>query len=308
MNKNPLQIGPWIRVMCDIFDDPKILMIRTLPDSDAIINIWFQLLTQAGKQKNDGVFTVNGKPYTDEMFAAVFQRPVNTVRLALRTFEEYGMIEIVNGTVIILNWGKYQSSDAIDRKREYQREYMQGYRAQQRLLAGSKTADSSEKSTRKTNSKTNSKSNSETNVRPPYTDTYTDTTPPTPPMGGEGEVVDDNPFSETASSAQPPDFNTVEVYAVNNLRVMKEGPMRELAEFKAELPDEVIRHAIDEACANGKPHWSYTRSILQRYEEEGIMTLGDAKASDAAFHKQKQQSQPQPSQRSSSEPRKDGWV
>jgi predicted phage replisome organizer len=89
----------WIKIVTDVFDDEKTLMIETLPDADSIIVIWFKLLCLAGKQNNSGVFLMGRMPYTDEMFATVFRRPLNTVRLALKTFEDFGMIEIINDIV-----------------------------------------------------------------------------------------------------------------------------------------------------------------------------------------------------------------
>ena len=53
------------------------------------------------------------------MLATVFRRDINTVRLALKTFENYGMIEIVSGVYTIPNWGKYQNLDKIEQKSQY---------------------------------------------------------------------------------------------------------------------------------------------------------------------------------------------
>ena len=95
----------WIKVCTDIFDDEKILLIESMPESDSIIVIGFKLLCLAGKQNNGGVFTINDKiAYTDEMLASIFRRPLNTIRLALKTFEAYGMIEIIQGTITIPMW------------------------------------------------------------------------------------------------------------------------------------------------------------------------------------------------------------
>ena len=139
----------WIKIVTDIFDDDKILLIESMPDADSLIVIWFKLLCLAGKQNNSGVFLLNDRiAYTEEMFATIFRRPLNTVRLALDTFEKFGMIEIINGTVTIPNWGKHQNLDKIEAKNEYMREYMREYREKQRLISDGKT-----------NSKTNSKSN-----------------------------------------------------------------------------------------------------------------------------------------------------
>lgn len=139
----------WIKIVTDIFDDEKILLIESLPESDGIIVIWFKLICLAGKNNNSGVFILNEKiPYTDEMFATIFRRPVNTVRLALKTFEDFGMIQVINGAVTIPNWGKHQSLDQLESKKEYMRGYMREYREKQKLLADCKTSC-------KTNSKAN---------------------------------------------------------------------------------------------------------------------------------------------------------
>lgn len=126
----------WIKIVTDIFDDEKILLIESMPDNDSIIVIWFKLLCLAGKQNNGGVFILNDRlPYTDEMFATIFRRPVNTIRLALQTFEQFGMIEIINETVTIPNWGKYQNIEGMQARKEYQREYMREYRKKQKAIA-----------------------------------------------------------------------------------------------------------------------------------------------------------------------------
>lgn len=144
----------WIKICSDIFDDEKIMLIENLPSADRIIVIWFKLLCLAGKNNNSGVFILNDKiAYTDEMLATVFRRDINTVRLALKTFENYGMIEIVSGVYTIPNWGKYQNLDKIEQKSQYMRNYMQEYRKKQK-----------DKIECKTNSKLYGKANSKTNV------------------------------------------------------------------------------------------------------------------------------------------------
>lgn len=126
----------WIKIATDIFDDEKILMIESLPNSDSIIVIWFKLLTFAGKQNNHGVFVMNDRiAYTEDMLAAIFRRDLNLVRMALATFEQYGMIEIVEGTLTIPNWSKHQTLDKLEKKNEYHKQYMQEYRKKQKLLA-----------------------------------------------------------------------------------------------------------------------------------------------------------------------------
>lgn len=99
------------------------------------------------------------------------------------------------------------------------------------------------------------------------------------PIQSESES-ESEPESEPARGGADvrPDFNTVEVYAANNLAALNAGNMQEFIAFKDELPEELIRHAIDEACAAGKRTWSYTRAILTRYRDSGFKTVGEAKA------------------------------
>ena len=80
-----------------------------------------------------------------------------------------------------------------------------------------------------------------------------------------------------------PDFGTPEVYAANNLRNLSPRNCEELILFGYNLPDDLIRHAIDEACAAGTPTWSYTRAILNRYVNSGFRTIADAKAAEEKF-------------------------
>lgn len=145
----------WIKITTDIFDDEKILLIESLPEADSIIVIWFKLLCLAGKMNNSGVFMMNDKiPYTDKMLATIFRRKETTVQLALQTFENFGMIEIIDGVITIPNWGKHQNLDQLEKKRVSQREYMRQYRERQKLLSCN----------------TNGKANSKANVSRPEED------------------------------------------------------------------------------------------------------------------------------------------
>lgn len=128
----------WIKIVTDIFDDEKILLIESLPEADSIIVCWFKLLCLAGKQNNSGVLMLNDRmPYTEEMLATIFRRPLQTVRLALETFEAFGMIEIINGTITIPNWGKHQQIEEINKIREQTRDRVSKYRERQKQLSSS---------------------------------------------------------------------------------------------------------------------------------------------------------------------------
>lgn len=141
----------WIKITTDIFDDEKILLIESLPDAYAIITVWFKLLCLAGKQNNSGVFMIGRMPYTDKMLATIFRMKEATVTMALETFQQFGMVEIIDGVITIPNWGKHQSLDQLETKKSYMRNYMKEYREKQKALTAGEVC--------KTNSKTNSKAN-----------------------------------------------------------------------------------------------------------------------------------------------------
>jgi predicted phage replisome organizer/uncharacterized phage protein (TIGR02220 family) len=126
----------WIKITTDIFDDEKILLIESLPAADSIIVIWFKLLALAGKQNNHGVFMLSDKIfYTDEMLATIFRRELLTVKLALKTFEEFGMIEVVDNVITIPNWEKHQNTEGMDKVREQTRRRVAAHRQRQKLIA-----------------------------------------------------------------------------------------------------------------------------------------------------------------------------
>lgn len=133
----------WIKLTTDLFDNRKIKQIETLPDGDSIIVIWLKLMCLAGVVNDGGlVYFSREIPYTDDMLATEFRRPLQTVRLALQTFEQFGMIEIVNDIIMLPSWEKYQNADGMDKVREQTRRRVAAHRERQKLLAESNVTDS----------------------------------------------------------------------------------------------------------------------------------------------------------------------
>lgn len=126
----------WIKITTDIFDDEKICLIDALPDPDAILVIWFKILTLAGKHNSNGLLMMTDKVhYTDEMLATIFRRPLNTVRMAIGIFEQFGMIEIIDGIISLPNWEKHQNVDGMEKIKEQTRNRVAKYRKKQKNLA-----------------------------------------------------------------------------------------------------------------------------------------------------------------------------
>lgn len=126
----------WIKIKTDIFDDEKICLIDALPDRDAIIVIWIKLITLAGKLNTKGVLAISKNiVYTDEMLAQTFHRPLNTVRMALEVFEKFGMVEKIDGVIMLPNWEKHQNIDGMEKIKEQNRNRAARHRQKQKLLA-----------------------------------------------------------------------------------------------------------------------------------------------------------------------------
>lgn len=125
----------WIKLATNIFDNRKIRQIECLPDGDSIIVVWVKLMCLAGNINDSGfIYFTKEIPYTDQMLASQFNRPLTTVQLALKTFEQFEMIEVIDDVLHISNWEKYQSVDRLSEIREYNRLAKQKSRAKQKLL------------------------------------------------------------------------------------------------------------------------------------------------------------------------------
>lgn len=251
----------WIKICSDIFDDEKIMLIENLPSADSIIVIWFKLLCLAGKNNNSGVFILNDKiAYTDEMLATVFRRDINTVRLALKTFENYGMIEIVSSVYTIPNWGKYQNLDKIEQKSQYMRNYMQEYRKKQK-----------DKIECKTNSKLYGKANSKTNVS--SAEVYNKELDKKELDNKEKEIEEENDLIVSKDTIRQTDvqriiteWNSLEEFGINPVKRMT--PKREQA-VKARIRQNCVEDIL-EAIENIRHS-----SFLQGQNKNGWMVTFD---------------------------------
>lgn len=125
----------WIKLATDIFDNRKIKLIESMPEGDSIIVAWLKLLCLAGNINDEGmVYFTKEIPYKDSMLATLFRMPLTTMQLALSTFEQFGMIEVVDDIFHISNWEKYQNTDKLAELKEYNRLAQQKSRAKRKAL------------------------------------------------------------------------------------------------------------------------------------------------------------------------------
>ena len=123
----------WIKVVTELFDDDKIILIQSMKQGDSILLIWIQLLCLAGKQNNRGRFELNGIPCSVAMLATLFRRPVGLVRTAIDTFLTFGLLTQENGVFVVTNWSKHQSLDSLERSKEQSRKRVENYRRRQQV-------------------------------------------------------------------------------------------------------------------------------------------------------------------------------
>jgi predicted phage replisome organizer len=119
----------WIKITTDIFDDEKIKLIDSMPEKDTILVIWLKLLTLAGKSNRSGYLLFSDNiPYDEEMLSTLFNRPINSIRLAIGTFKKFRMITVEHFSedsekeiFYISNWEKHQNIDGMEKIREQNR-------------------------------------------------------------------------------------------------------------------------------------------------------------------------------------------
>lgn len=144
----------WIKLNTDIFENRKIRQIESLPDGDSIVVLWLKLLCLAGSVNDRGaIYLTPEVPYTDQMLATYFNRPLATIQLALKIFEQFGMIDVIDDVISILNWEKYQNAEKLEALKEQNRKRVAAFREKQKLLE-EKTDDVTQAS-RKSNAESN---------------------------------------------------------------------------------------------------------------------------------------------------------
>lgn len=125
----------WIKLRVDMFDDEKIKIIQYMPEGDAILVIWIRIIALAGKCNAKGLVLIEDEfPYSDEMLATIFNKPLATVRLALGTFEKFRMIERTEKGIYISNFEKHQNTEGMEKIREQARIRKQREREKKRAL------------------------------------------------------------------------------------------------------------------------------------------------------------------------------
>lgn len=124
-------------------DNRKIKQIRTLPEGDSIALLWVFLICLAGEINEGGRVSFSAEiPYTEEMLANQFRMDVSVIRMGLKTFKQFGMIEYDDdGSFCLIGWEEHQAEDKLAEIREQTRERNKRYRERKRLTAESAASE-----------------------------------------------------------------------------------------------------------------------------------------------------------------------
>ena len=239
----------WIKITTDIFDDEKICLIDALPDHDAILVIWFKIIVLAGKLNKNGVLAISPNlVYTDEMLATRFQRPLNTVRMALGIFERFGMIEVVEGVITLPNWEKHQNIDGMEKIKEQTRKRVARHREKQKELAlGNVTGNV-------TVTNGNALEEDKTKIK---------------------KRLDEDKNTTTTSSE-----NILELFQSEFRRLLSGFEIEEINHLLNENDVDLVKEALKTAVNLGKPNVKYIGGILRNWQQNQVTTVEQVRQSE----------------------------
>jgi phage replisome organizer N-terminal domain protein len=251
----------WIKITTDIFDDEKICLIDALPDHDAILVIWFKILALAGKHNRNGLLMMSDKVhYTDEMLATIFRRPLNTVRMALGIFEQFGMVEIIDGIIALPNWEKHQNIDGMEKIKQQTRNRVAKHRERQKNLALG--------------------SNVTCNV------TVTESNA-TEEDKEKNKIRKDKDKNITTTSSNE---NILELFQSEFRRLLSGFEIEEIKHLLNENDADLVKEALKTAINLGKPNIKYIGGILRNWQLNQVTTVEQVRQSEKQ-HKEKKSGQ-----------------
>lgn len=243
----------WIKLATNIFDQGKIKLIMRMPAGDTIIAIWLQILTHCGKECQDGILRISSEvPYTADMLAMIFGREPATMKLALETFQQLKMIEVIDGVYCLPNWNKYQSPDKYEINRAKDRKRLQEWRQKQKKKSELPQISTS-----------------------PQNETFHETFQKRNETGTEiEEDKDKDIYSSSCSSTKQrkvkDGHSAVSDFYIHNIRpTPSEYEINCLLDLADEYSDTWTIEALKETIKGGGRGLRYTEKILERWKAEG---------------------------------------
>ena len=240
----------WIKLSVDMFSDEKIKLIQAMPEGDALLIIWIKLLTLAGKTNLDGYLLLNENiPYTKETLSIVTEKPISIVELALKTFNDLGMIAADETGMYLVNYDKYQSTTRLQEIREYNRLAQQRHR---------------EKIKQKKLSMTNVNDKSITSQRSNALDIDKD--------------IDIDKYKEKEIIKEKENITIYDIYQIE-IGTLTSRQFEKLRYFSEKLNDELVTKAIEIASDNNAKTFKYIETILTDWVNKGYTSIKEIEQS-----------------------------
>lgn len=247
----------WIKLTVAMFDDEKIKLIQSMPEGSSMLVIWIRLILLAGKCNCGGyVYFSDAIPYTEEMLSTIFNYPLNSIKMALHTFEQFKMIEMDQKGIYLINFEKYQNIIGLEEIREY-----------------NKLAKRKERERKKNLLTVNDNVNDKSTKSHGSQDTDLDLD-----LDKEKDLL---PKKTTKK-------NFVDVFN-NNIFPITPIVMEMLSEYEETMADEVIQEAIKEAVKRGVRKPKYIEAILKDWKARGVKDIAGVKT----LNREKEQSKPE---------------
>lgn len=126
----------WIKLSTEMFSNPKIKYLRSLPEGNNLILIWCMLLAKAGHCNAKGyILLTEHVAYTPQMLANEFDFDAPLIQMALNMFQQLGMVEMIEDTIYVTGWVEHQNVEGLEKIKEKQRIRTQRCREKKKLLA-----------------------------------------------------------------------------------------------------------------------------------------------------------------------------
>lgn len=248
----------WIKITTDIFDDEKMCLIDALPDRDAIIVIWIKLITLAGKLNRKGVLAISKNIiYTDETLAQTFHRPLNTVRMALEVFEKFGMVEKIDGVIVLPNWEKHQNIDGMEKIKEQNRNRAARHRQKQKLLAQ------------------NNESNVTDNVMDNVTVTHGNALDKDKELDKDIEIINNKVMISSSLSEN----------LKNSGIHLTDKSHQQLLDYVGldGMSFDMLNRAVEKTSGSHKPSFNYLIAILESWKKKGFTSIEQVDKDDRKY-------------------------
>src|SRR5574344_924717 len=126
----------WLKLKRDFFKRHDITVIESMPNGDKYILFYMKMLVES--IDHDGALRFSDTvPYNDSMLAAITRTDIDIVRSAVKIFEQFGMMEMLDDGTLFMRQIESMIGDETEwaaKKREY-REKTRTLSGQKRTLS-----------------------------------------------------------------------------------------------------------------------------------------------------------------------------